>query len=52
LSKGRQLGSDMLSPHRVDIPRCVGCRRGTWRACHAQREQAGYSQPEVDERIG
>jgi hypothetical protein len=28
--------------HRRNIPRCVVCRRCTWRACHAQREQTRY----------
>ena len=27
----------------VNIPRCVGCSRCTWRACHVQREGTGNS---------
>ncbi len=40
--KARPLPFAARSCH-VNIPRCVGCWRCTWRACHVQREQAGYS---------
>src|SRR5215218_9358031 len=28
---------------RCEHPRCVGCLRCTWEACHARREEPGYS---------
>src|SRR5215207_6607154 len=34
------------TPATVNIPRCVGCWRGTWHACYVQRRQSSVVSPE------